>query len=54
MRMLRPLVTDADVAELQRCLAAAEEDRDNAQELAEERLRTIEELERELGSGREP
>lgn len=38
----------ADVGELRAALAAAEDDRDRAQDLAEERLRVIEELRGEI------
>lgn len=48
MNLYRELVTDVDAAQMRAALAAAEDDRDRAQELAELRLRRVEELEAQL------
>ncbi len=48
MIMVKAITSDEDVEELQRCLAAAEDDRDQLLELAILRLNTIDELRADL------
>lgn len=48
MNMIKEVKSQADVDELQRCLAVAEEDRDRAQEVSRQRLDRILELVAEL------